>query len=340
MSFTSLGMISGTKMTNYNHQSQNDVFTSIQFTLAGSRKWVRLSSSNDGTILLAGVHAGYFYLSTDSGITWTEFNSYQYSSWKTIKVSYDGSTLIAGGNSVAPGGGSYSETGLTATFLYVSNDRGITWNAPSIPVTSYRQWYSACSSSDGTILYACSKADHIFTSTDSGNTWSKLINSGLREWSGIDCSSDGTKVIACAYDNYIYISTNSGINWKSAISSIQTRYWSGVASSSDGTKLFAVVNGASSNYYYYSLNSGNSWYRMEQTTNNIRRNAVSTSDDGGVVCVSGVNSYITISYNYGSTWTTITSMPYNSWTSPVVSGDGTRIFIGIYNGYLYSIRGF
>jgi photosystem II stability/assembly factor-like uncharacterized protein len=341
MSFTSLGMISGTKVTNYNYKSQNDVFTSIEFTSAGSRKWLCLSSSNDGTILLAGVHAGYFYLSTDSGITWSEFNSYEYSSWTTIKVSYDGSTLIAGGNSVPASGGAYTETGLTGTNLHVSNDRGITWNEPSIPLTSYRHWYSACSSSNGTILYACSKQNHIVTSTDSGNTWTQLVNSGLKEWNGIDCSSDGTKLIACAYGNYVYISTNSGINWTSAISSITTRFWSGVASSSDGTKLFGVVNGSSSNYYYYSLNSGNSWYRMEQTTNDIRRTSVSTSNNGGVVSVArGGNHYITISYNYGSTWTTITSMPLNTLKSPVVSGDGKRIFIGVYNGYLYSITGF
>jgi len=332
-----MGTMSGTKITNYNFENNNKKFSSIELTSAGSKNWVSLDMSDDGNILLAGVHGGYFYVSKDSGDTWNELN-FTYSSWKAITVSSNGSTLIAGGHSVGPSGGSYTDTALRTTYLYVSNDYGNTWN---VAITPSKHWNSSCSSADGNILYACSKDYNIHKSIDSGNTWTQLTASGVKAWVGIDCSSDGTKLIAVAYGNYIYTSSNSGTNWTSRITSIGTRFWSDCAITKDGTKLFAVVNGNSSNYNYYSLNSGTSWTAKEQPGNDIRRGEINTSNDGSIICVGKrSHSYVTISYDYGSTWTDITSFNFALWFCPVLSGDGKIIFTGEYGGLLYKITGF
>ena len=46
-------------------------FTWTAQTAAGSRDWIAIASSSDGSKLAAAVDMGYIYTSTDSGATWT-----------------------------------------------------------------------------------------------------------------------------------------------------------------------------------------------------------------------------------------------------------------------------
>jgi hypothetical protein len=118
-----------------------------------------------------------------------------------------------------------------------------TWS----PVATTRNWRSITSSSDGTKLAAVVYPGYIYTSTDSGATWTTNSNSsGSRNWLSITSSSDGTKLAAVVYGGYIYNSNDSGVNW-TASSTDTTRLWRSITSSSDGTKLAA--GGLSSNIY-------------------------------------------------------------------------------------------
>ncbi|MCA9301739.1 exo-alpha-sialidase, partial [Candidatus Saccharibacteria bacterium] len=77
-------------------------------------------------------------------------------------------------------------------------------------------WYSITSSSDGTKLAAVVSGGYIYTSTNSGVTWTEATSAGSRAWSSITSSSDGTKLAATigGYDDdYIYTSTDSGATW-------------------------------------------------------------------------------------------------------------------------------
>jgi hypothetical protein len=82
----------------------------------------------------------------------------------------------------------------------------------------------------------------IYTSTDSGVTWS--AHDSVRNWYSVASSSDGTKLIAAdvgvGSGGQLYTSPDSGATWTARDSS---RTWYSVASSSDGSKLVAGVYG-------------------------------------------------------------------------------------------------
>ena len=108
-----------------------------------------------------------------------------------------------------------------------------------------RSWGSITSSADGSKLAAVVNGGQIYTSTDSGVTWTEQ-NSGSRPWGSITSSADGSKLAAA--DRYgpnyqggqIYTSTDSGVTWTADGGN---RRWSSITSSADGSKLAAVEEG-------------------------------------------------------------------------------------------------
>jgi hypothetical protein len=99
-----------------------------------NREWFGVTSSADGTKLVACAHSGNIYISTDSGATWTPRSIVN--NWYSVASSSDGTKLIA----CATGGQ-----------IYVSSDSGLTWTAQE----SARDWCSVASSADGKRLMAC-----------------------------------------------------------------------------------------------------------------------------------------------------------------------------------------
>jgi hypothetical protein len=70
-------------------------------------------------------------------------------------------------------------------------------------------WQSITSSADGTKLAAVVSGGSIYTSTDSGATWTERTSAGSRYWQSITSSADGTKLAAVvAYNGSIYTSTD------------------------------------------------------------------------------------------------------------------------------------
>lgn len=57
-----------------------------------------------------------------------------------------------------------------------------------------RIWYSIASSSDGVNLAAVDYTGYVYTSSNSGTTWTQRTSSGSRPWMYIASSSDGTKI--------------------------------------------------------------------------------------------------------------------------------------------------
>ena len=57
----------------------------------------------------------------------------------------------------------------------------------------------------------------IYTSTDSGATWTERTSAGSRDWQSITSSSDGTKLAAAEYGGSIYTPTDSGATWTGAL---------------------------------------------------------------------------------------------------------------------------
>jgi hypothetical protein len=114
------------------------------------------------------------------------------------------------------------------------------------------------SSLDGDKDAAAISGDYIYTSTNSGVTWSEQIKSGERNWSSIAMSNDGTIIVASVYGGYLWLSTDGGDNW-SELTSGDSRNWNSISMNADGTIIAgSVYNG----YIYISTDQGQTWEKQ------------------------------------------------------------------------------
>jgi hypothetical protein len=191
-----------------------------------------VASSADGTkmAMTVGLSAYYtsgrIYVSTNSGITWTQ-TSAPYGAWIAIASSANGTKLAA----LNFGG-----------CVFTSTNSGITW----VPQTNStrKPWSSIASSADGVKLVASAANGYfginsgyggIFTSADSGVTWTQTSLSTNVSWDSVVSSADGAKLMA--FGNGVFISTNSGETWAQA-----NVLGSRLAMSADGNQLVAGQN--------------------------------------------------------------------------------------------------
>ena len=93
-------------------------------------------------------------------------------------------------------------------------------------------WVSVACSADGTKLVAVPDGDFIYTSTNSGATWTAAITAPNANWQAVASSTNGSKLVAVVYSGLIYTSTNSGATWTAATA--PSTNWQAVASSADG----------------------------------------------------------------------------------------------------------
>ena len=174
-------------------------------------------------------------------------NQMRYATWDIQEAATDSTFyLTAATSSVSD---YYADTllspfqadGLTNVAIAKIGSFTNTYTYPLSPVAINNNWQVITSSSDGIKLAAVVYGGYIYTSTDSGASWTERTASGSRGWYGMSSSSDGTKLAAAALPGYIYTSTDSGVNWTAQTAS-GSRDWNAITSSSDGTKLTAAVN--------------------------------------------------------------------------------------------------
>jgi photosystem II stability/assembly factor-like uncharacterized protein len=123
------------------------VAQSWTLTSAPNLPWTSIASSADGSQLVAGsrilyAQSGYIFTSRDAGATWAGSIAPDLS-WSAVASSADGTKLVA----VA-----FGDTSGEPTQLYISNDSGTTWAAPTN--SPARIWTSVASSADGAKLVA------------------------------------------------------------------------------------------------------------------------------------------------------------------------------------------
>jgi photosystem II stability/assembly factor-like uncharacterized protein len=147
----------GDKLVATYNGSLNYISTSVDYGVtwvkqynSDERNWYGLSSSSDGTKLVAvtggGSITGYIFTSTDSGVNWTQRISAGNLAWNSVTSSADGTKLAATTKN---------------NYIYVSIDSGNTW----VQQTSAgsRNWYDITSSSDGKKLAAVDGNGYIYT---------------------------------------------------------------------------------------------------------------------------------------------------------------------------------
>ena len=235
-----------------------------------------------------------------------------YGNWSAVASSADGVKLVAVAGSILMG------TGRVVT----STNAGSQWTVRL--GAGARYWSAVASSADGTKLVAAEEDGRIFTSANSGVTWTP--GTVYETWSAVASSADGTKLVAVggagmmAVTGPIYTSTNSGANWTARASS---RFWTAAASSADGAKLVAVegsFDAGMPGQIHTSTNFGANWSPRETPR---FWSAVASSADGTKLVATEAEGQIFTSTNSGVTWTP--RPVYETWSAVASSADGTKL---------------
>jgi hypothetical protein len=215
---------------------------------SGARFWVSVTMSFDGS-RMAAVALGDGTAADDGKIyTWAQSAGNAFGAgpwtartpsgnWRSVASSADGSKLVAA---------VYNDALDAQQPIYLSTDFGVTWApSPAWPVgqPDTHSFYRVASSKDGTKLAAAERFGKIYTSSDSGLSWTARTPDG--GFNSIAMSSDGNTVVAVQplssdpLGGQIHISTDGGATW--ALRQ-QARSWRGVALSADGNRIVAAVN--------------------------------------------------------------------------------------------------
>ena len=77
-----------------------------------------------------------------------------------------------------------------------------------------KNWKDIAVSSDYSKMYAVASGDHIYSSTDSGSTWTQVGTTGpAKTWVGVATSSDGSTIAALEQNGKVWVSNTSGSGW-------------------------------------------------------------------------------------------------------------------------------
>ena len=270
-------------------------------------------------------------------------NQMSYSSWSIPAASSDATFYLTSATTSV--NAYYADTlispfqadGLTnvAISQIGSFNRNFNWTKRTPVGATTKNWVAITSSSDGTKLAAAVGNGYIYTSSDSGDTWTEQTGSGSRSWSGLTSSADGTKLaatVSSSLSGYIYTSTDSGVTWtqRTPVGASNPRTWYSITSSADGTKLAAGINYG---YLYTSSDSGDTWTERRPDSAQQRWLSIASSSDGTKLVAGTNNNYIYTSSDSGATWTQRISCNCYAVTS---SSDGTKLAAGAYPGSIYT----
>lgn len=191
-------------------------------------------------------------------------------------------------------------------------------------------WTGVASSADGMKLVAVSGESccgTIYTSTNSGTTWTPRATPAGRVWSGVATSADGFRVVAVSRGQP-FISADSGLTWTTPSTSFpQSLQFEAVSCSADGHLMLASGFQVPTDNYLYSLyrsvDGGTNWTIIDALQ--MRIAALCSSGDGKIVFAGAKPGLIYTSTDEGITWST-TSAPSDYWHALCGSLDGKRVY--------------
>jgi hypothetical protein len=200
-----------------------------------------LVSDVTGTRLV--VAAGDVWTSTDAGVTWTDQTSgtaIAGQAWVSLASDTSGDHLVAA---------------TAYTDIWTSSDGGSTWtNRTQGTSASGLDWHGVASDATGTLLVAvanisitaeaCTYSGDIWTSTDSGATWTdrtKGTAASGREWTSVASDATGVNLVAVESGG-IWKSGDAGATWTNETNgtTAQPTGWLSVGASLSGTHFAAI----------------------------------------------------------------------------------------------------
>jgi hypothetical protein len=270
---------------------------------------VSTAISNDGSTMLVGKSATGLWLSTDSGVNFSQISGSGISTTAKffVAMSSDGQKMFA------------ADAGTT--YVYVSTDRGSTWTQSAFGSID-TSTNAACISGNGNVMMTGSTGKKMYLSTDTGTSWAPLNDLGSGSWWGCALNTTGSKRIAMANGGALKIWTEASPTWTSTAGSVL--FSRCLAASADGSIL--AVGAISPKALYLSTNSGGSFTQVYTVANNIY--GCSMSSDGSKILVGPVGNQIGISTDFGATWASESSGPSRNWQAIALSGDGKKV-IGV-----------
>jgi photosystem II stability/assembly factor-like uncharacterized protein len=222
--------------------------------------------------------------------------------------------------------------GQTVNTTNLGGTAGATWTVRGPELG--QDWKSVASSADGTKLVAVVDGGQIYTSNDSGVTWTPRAEN--RSWQSVASSADGSKLVAVENGDLIYTSIDSGQSWTPCMGSAPCdgpQPWTAVASSADGSKLVAVAKGRP---IYTSTDGGTSWTAHDDMFLIRPWLSVASSADGSKLVAGG--DAIFISTDGGTNWDTcgaLTCQMPSNWHAVALSADGSMMMAGESPGNMY-----
>jgi len=187
--------------------------------------------------------------------------------------------------------------------VWVRSDKGLVGG----PVTAI-----ASLSSDAEVVYAGTREDEIYVSSDGGSDWTLLggVSSG-HYVAGIelDPRADGRIVGKAVYGAGFFRSEDGGQTWKNASRGLGSRSLSCLSSSAGSPDT--VFAGTGDAGLFVSRDGGRSWSRTGRRTLGDRIMAVDTTRDGRTVYTGTQETGLFVSRDGGATWNAIV-LPFGS----------------------------
>jgi photosystem II stability/assembly factor-like uncharacterized protein len=255
----------------------------------GLKEWSSVVdfASND-TIMIIGCSGDGVYISTNNGNTWIEKDNGL--NTKNVKNVIVYKNLLFAGED-------YNPITLEQGGLYVSSDKGDTWDIVNgIPPGNVYELYI-----DNNNIYT-GLSDGLYFSTDGGTSWLKIFDHFVNAIEKID------NYIFVGSGDSICVSANNGLTWQKKVTGLDMEY---VGDFAVLDSIIFVSEMSQNRKIFASTDLGNNWYSIYSnlpTTNNVISN------------ISATQNYLFLSMNSGNLWrrpiNTITYLESESSESP------------------------
>ncbi len=251
-----------------------------------------------GTNLFAGTQDSGVYLSTDSGISWTEMSnglptSSGYCPVECLVVS--GTKIFAGLGNVAPGG------------VFRSTDGGKSWTTANTVLTNNTVYALAVSGSN-----LLASTGHVFISTNDGTSWT-VIDSGLSTsqtvYSVAVCDSNLFAGSGSIDSGNVFRSTNNGTTWVAVSNGLPNDLGPFEAFAVSGSNLFAGIANVEVNTgdVFLSTNSGTSWAKVNNGLPSFIGAVSSLAVNGSNLFAGILGGGVYMPTNNGTSWISVNS---------------------------------
>ncbi len=311
-------------------------FNFIQRSVPGpppTRLWTGIASSGDG-VFLAAIAGLEVFISSDSGLSWTNTSPVGSDPWTSITMDSSGQYMAVcrttSINSPPLLGGSGE--------IYVSSDSGLNWSLiGGSPPPDY-PWTSISYTSDGSYLVAgATNQSEIYYSSDNGtSTWvpaTSIPNVNQQNWLGIATISSGFGGVGIVSGGGVWIF--GGVQMQD-ISSGAGENWRAVACNNNCSVIFVVSS--ADHIIKRSTNSGSTWTTVTPAPS-LNWSGISVSPDGTKIFACAEGGQLYRSTDTGATWIPLDSS--RQWTGVASSSDGEKLAAVNYGtlpdgGYIYT----